>query len=123
MSEQETANFRFDAIEQRLDKWEEKVDAILGKIDALRTELLTNRCSQPNLCVLLRSQLDEVSKTITKLNDKIDKKEKENEEKLNVIQNDISSLNLWRNYLIGGFVFLMTLLTYFSNEIKNLLLN
>lgn len=118
MSDQDTNDYRFEALEARADKTDEKLDTILQKIDTLRSELLLNRCSQPNLCVLLRQQMADMAATLTRLNNRLDQRDRDDKEEFDRIDSDLDSIRAWRNWMIGVSVPILAILSYFSEEIK-----
>lgn len=123
MGEQDRNDYRLDALEARADKTDEKLDAILEKIDLLRSEMSNHRCPQPGLCVVLKVQIDNITATLSRLNARLDQVETDHAAKIAGLEKDVRSLDLWKNWILGGLALLTGLLGYFSNEIKQLLLH
>lgn len=54
MSE-DTTLFRLNQIDSRLTGIDEKFNTIVDKIDSLKEDLIKSKCSQPNMCLILKT--------------------------------------------------------------------
>ena len=116
MSE-DTTLYRLNAIDSRLTGIDEKFDTIVTKIDSLKEDLIKSKCSQPNMCLILKSQIDNTTATLVKINERLDAGEKRCAD----TEKKVVSLENWQRIAFYTFGFLGSLAVFFRDQIVHVL--
>jgi len=106
-----------DKTEFRLTKIETKLDQLDTKFDLLKTELLQSRCSQPNMCLALKMQMDSTTSNIQKITTQLEKAqtdiEKLNDEKDKIV--------IWQRVIFWGVGVVGGILVFFREGVISIL--
>lgn len=70
MSNNETVDYRLNAIDAKLIANDAKLDVIGSKLDVLKTDFIKATCAAPSTCLTLQVQHKAVIETLDKINDR-----------------------------------------------------
>jgi hypothetical protein len=123
MGNDEIVNYKLLALEKRMDAYEVKTDLILSKLDSMKEANLKQSCPAPGTCVTLRIVVEGLVKAQDKIVSRLDEMQehvnKIDLERIETLEDDISTLQAWRNWLIGLAVPVVAVLGFFTDEIKS----
>jgi len=127
MNTDDVTKYKIEALEKRMDAYEHKIDLILAKLDAMKETAIKTTCPAPGTCVTLSITVANLTKAVEHLQTRQEKQQEHLEKfdsgKIDELEEAISSIKLWRNWLVGLTVPIIAVFGFFAEEIKLWLLH